>query len=179
MSGVLMRPAALTRGASMNADLIAVDGLARKSRRFEQRAQPDGVTAGAERAEPELGDHAILADQRHDVGEGADRGDLDERRQPLGLRRRAGRAPGPASARRRRRPGSCRDRCSRARLGLITAKRRRQRAFGLVVVGDDQIDAEFARALSAASVPRMPQSTETIRWTPSACSRSMAAGCRP
>ena len=33
MSGVLMRPAALTRGASMNADVVAVDGLAGEAAR--------------------------------------------------------------------------------------------------------------------------------------------------
>ena len=43
MSGVLMRPAALTRGASMNADVIAVDGLAGEAGGIEQRAQADGV----------------------------------------------------------------------------------------------------------------------------------------
>ena len=36
-----------------------------------------------------------------------------------------------------------------------------------------------SRARRAASMPRMPQSTETISDTPSACSRSMAAGWRP
>ena len=36
-----------------------------------------------------------------------------------------------------------------------------------------------SRALRAASVPRMPQSTETMSPTPCSWSRSIAAGCRP
>jgi hypothetical protein len=36
-----------------------------------------------------------------------------------------------------------------------------------------------SRAFLAASMPLMPQSTETIRETPSACRRSIAAGWSP
>ncbi len=68
--------------------------------------------------------------------------------------------------------------CSRAASGLITASAGGSVAVRLVMVGDDQVDAE-RRARRAASAPRMPQSTETISRTPSACSRSIAAGCRP
>ena len=82
MSGVLMRPAALTRGATMKRDVIAVDRLAGEARHVEQRAQADLVRPARQQIEPELGDDAVLADQRHDVGERADRGDLDEARQP-------------------------------------------------------------------------------------------------
>ena len=95
------------------ADLVAVDRLARQARRLEQRAQSDGVRSAAERGEPEPRDDAVLADERHDVGQRADRGNLDEGRQPLALSRRARTAPARASARRRRRRGSCPDTCSR------------------------------------------------------------------
>ena len=121
MSGVLMRPAALTRGASMNADLVAVDRLAGQARGVEQRAQADRVRALAERREAEPRDDAVLADERHDVGERADGGDLDERRQPLALAGARRTAPARASARRRRRPGACRDSVQSCRFGLITA----------------------------------------------------------
>ena len=46
MSGVLMRPAALTRGASMNADVIAVDASCRSGRQTSSSARrPDLVRA--------------------------------------------------------------------------------------------------------------------------------------
>ena len=35
-----------------------------------------------QQVEAELGDDAVLADERHDVGQRADGGDLDEARQP-------------------------------------------------------------------------------------------------
>ena len=41
------------------------------------------MAPGAERAETELRDDAVFADERHDVRERADRGDLHECRQPL------------------------------------------------------------------------------------------------
>ena len=83
MSGVAIRPAALIRGASMNAHGVAVDRLAREARDVDQRAEADLVRAARQEVEAELRDHAVLADQRHDVGERADRRDLDERGQPL------------------------------------------------------------------------------------------------
>ena len=69
--------------------------------------------------------------------------------------------------------------CSRRASGLTTAQRRRQLGVGLVMVGDDEVDAELARRAAPRPAPRMPQSTETITWAPSACSRSMVAGCSP
>ena len=66
-------------------DVVAVDRLAGQPGGLEQRAQADGVPSLAQRLQAELRDHAVLADQRDDVGERADRGDLDERRQPLAL----------------------------------------------------------------------------------------------
>ena len=44
-------------------------------------------------------------------------------------------------------------------------------------VAVDRLFAAIARR--AASAPRIPQSTETMSATPSAWSRSIAAGCRP
>ena len=95
-------------------DVVAVDLLAGEAAHVEQRAQPDLVRTLRQHAESELGDDPVLADQRHHVGERADRGDLHERRQPAAAGRCARRAPAPASAPRRRRRGSCPDRCSRA-----------------------------------------------------------------
>ena len=95
-------------------DVIAVDGLAGQAGDVEQRAQADLVRPAGQQVEAELGDDAVLADERHDVGQRADRRDLDEPGQPAVARRCGGTAPAPASAPRRRRPGSCPDRCSRA-----------------------------------------------------------------
>ena len=97
--------------------VVAVDRLAAQARGVEQRAQADGVRTRAERGEAEPRDHAVLADERDDVGQRADRRNLDEGRQPAFPCRRARTAPARASAPRRRRPGSCRDRCSRGAWG--------------------------------------------------------------
>ena len=117
MSGVLIRPAAFTRGASMNADVVAVDRLAGQAATSSSARRPTLCGPLRQQIEAELRDDAVLADERHDVGERADGGDLDEARQPACRGPRAGRAPAPASAPRRRRPGTCRDRCSRAASG--------------------------------------------------------------
>ena len=82
MSAVAMRPAALTRGATMKAMWYASMVLPAEAGHVEQRPQPDLVRPARQHLEAELGDDAVLADQRHDVGEGADGGDLDERREP-------------------------------------------------------------------------------------------------
>ena len=65
------------------ADVEAVERLAGQARSVEQRPQPDRVLVLRQALEAEPGDDAVLADQRHDVGDRADGGDLEERRQPL------------------------------------------------------------------------------------------------
>ena len=81
----------------------------------------------------------------HDVGERADGRDLDERRQPVGL----------ARARAQRLDELERDADAgevfvRIRavvpLGIDDGQRRRQLGVGLVVVGDDQVETQLARA---------------------------------
>ena len=159
-------------------DVIAVDRLAGQAADVEQRAQADLVRPARQQVEAELRDHAVLADERHDVGQRADGGDLDEARQPACRGRRAGRAPAPASARRRRRRGTCPDSVQSCRFGLITASAGGSSASGSwwsVMIRS----TPSSRARRAASAPRMPQSTEMMSATPSACSRSIAAGCRP
>ena len=56
--------------------------LAQEAGRVEQRAQTGGVRAPRQLLEPQLGDDAVLATQRHDIGHRAKRGHLDEPRQP-------------------------------------------------------------------------------------------------
>ena len=96
------------------ADVIAVDLLAGQTADVEQRPQPHLVRTRRQHPEPQLGDDPVFTHQRDDVRKRPDRGDLDERRQPGRLDPTSGTAPARASARRRRRRGSCRDRRSRA-----------------------------------------------------------------
>ena len=70
-------------------DVVAVDGLARQAADVEQRAQADLVRSPRQQVEAELGDDAVLADERHDVGQRADGRDLDEAGQPAARVRRA------------------------------------------------------------------------------------------
>ena len=65
-----------------------------------------------------------------------------------------------------------------AALGVDHGERRRQLVSGSwwsVMMRS----TPSSRARRAASAPRIPQSTETTSATPSACSRSIAAGWRP
>ena len=73
-------------------DVIAVDRLAGEAGCVEQRAQADRVRPLRQRRQAVPRDHAVLADERHHVGERADGGDLDEGRQPLAF-------PGPCAQR--------------------------------------------------------------------------------
>ena len=68
-------------------DVVAVDLFAGQAGDVEQRAQAHLVRPLRQQLQPELGDDAIFADEGHDVGKCADRGDLDECRQPGGLAR--------------------------------------------------------------------------------------------
>ena len=103
------------------------------------------MRAARQQIEAELRDDAVLADERHDVGERADRGDLDESRQP-------GVASGAAAQRlhQLQRDADAGEVLVRIRavvaLRVDDRQRRRQLGVRLVVVGDDQIDAELARA---------------------------------
>ena len=54
------------------ADVVAVDALPGQAGRVDQRPQPDLVRAPAQQVQSELRDDAVLADERDDVGEGAD-----------------------------------------------------------------------------------------------------------
>ncbi len=127
------------------ADVVAADALARQARHFQQRAQADLVRALREQVEPELGDDAVLPHQRYDVGQRAKGGDLHEGRQP-------GRLAGSAAERlhQLQRDADARKVLVRIRavvaLGVDDGNGHRQVGAGLVVVGDDEIDPELARA---------------------------------
>ncbi len=130
----------------------AVDDLVLQARRLEQRAQAHRVRPLREALEPELGDDAVLADQRHHVGHGADRGELQERRQPLlpvePLAQRLHDLEGDADARK-----------VLVRVGAVGPLRvdhrqgRRQLGLRFVVVGDDEVDAELAGTARRLGAP--------------------------
>jgi len=66
------------------ADVITVDLLAGQAAHVEERAQPHAVRPPGQQAEAQFGDDAVLADERHHVGQCPDGGDLDERWQQAG-----------------------------------------------------------------------------------------------
>ena len=134
------------------ADVIAVDLLAGEPAHVEQRSEPDLVRPFREHLEPELGDHTVLAGQRNDVGERANGRDLDERREPV-------RMPGPDAQRLNelQRHADAREVLVGVRtvvpLRVDDGDRLRQLRVGLVMVGDDQVEAELSGAYGRLDSP--------------------------
>ena len=99
----------------------------------------------AERAKPQPRDHSVLTHQRDDVCQRADGCDLDEGRQPALASRacaqRLNELQGDADARQ-----VFIRIAAVVALGVDHRQRVRQIAVRLVMVGDDEIDSEFARA---------------------------------
>ena len=128
------------------ADVVAVDVAAGQPADVDQRAQPDAVRAARQQAQAHLRDDPVLAHQRHDVGQRADGRHLHERRQEIG-------AVGAGAERLhqlQRHPDSRQVLVRVAAvvaLGVHDRQRARQVHVGLVVVGDDQVEAQLARAL--------------------------------
>ena len=167
------------RGVHARRDLkrhmAAVDRLAGQAGHFDQRAQTDLVRSLRQQVEAELRDDAILSDERDDIGQRADGRDLDERRQqPLAI------AFATERLHELQRDADARE----ILVGIVAIvaprvdhrDRDRQLGIGLVVIRDDQDRCRSSRARFAASMPRMPQSTEMTSVTPSACSRSNVSG---
>ncbi len=69
-------------GRQDEGDVIAVDGLAAQPAHLDERPQPDLVGSARQQIEADLRDDPVLADERHDVGERPDGGELDEAREP-------------------------------------------------------------------------------------------------
>ncbi len=143
-----MRPAAFNRGPSTKPDMKAVDLAARESDFGQKGVEARAVMALGQLLQPTVRDDAILAHERHHVGERADRGDLDEVRQqgdavPVGRREERlhelqRHAHAGQDFFRIRTVGTLR---------VDHGERRRQRRVGLMMVGHDQIDAEFPRTV--------------------------------
>ncbi len=169
------------RGVHPRRDLkrhvAAVDRLAGQSRHLDQRAQADLVRPLRQQVEAELRDDAVLADERDDVGQRADRRDLDERRQqPLAI------AFTTERLHELQRDADARE----ILVGIVAIvaprvddrDRDRQLGIGLVVIRDDQVDAQLARALRRLDAANAAVDRDDQR-TPSACRRSNVSGCRP
>ena len=80
--GVAHAPGGVHPRSDHEPDVVAVDRLSREARRLDECAQTHLVRPLREQFESELRDDAVLADERHHVGQRANRGDLHERRQP-------------------------------------------------------------------------------------------------
>ena len=156
------------------ADVIAVDRLSRQARDVEQRPQADLVRPLRQQVEPELRDHAVLADERDDVGQRADGGHLDEARQPALV---AG-APAQRLHQLQRHADA---RQVLVGIGAVVPlrvddrQRRRQLRVRLVVIRDDQVDAELARAAG----PRRRRGCRSPPTRPARRRRRAAARSRP
>ena len=95
---------------------------------------------------PNLRDDPVLADERHDVGKRAERRNLDEPRQPLALPRP--RAQRLHELQRHANAGEVLVGVGAiVPLGIDHGDRVRQRALGLVMVGDDEVDPQLSRPL--------------------------------
>ncbi len=119
---------------------------------IEERLEPDGIGTPTELRQADAGDHSVLAGQRHDIGERAQRRDLHERAQPA-------LPPGPLTQRLDElegdaRPGQVLFRVPAVPpLGVEHGQGPRQLVVRLVVVGDDEVDAKLARAIRGLGRP--------------------------
>ena len=142
-SALPMRPAALMRGASTNATCPLVMRLPCNAATLDQRAQAEPRLL-VQPVEPEAREHAVLAHQRHDVGDGAERDHVEV----------AARAVEPAAAAQQALDELERHAHAGQRLERVGAAGPQrvddrdgvgQHRGRLVVVGDHGVDAERAR----------------------------------
>ena len=155
-------------------------------RHVHQRGQPDMV-APAHRDQA-LGDEgAVEALERHHVGDGAERDQIEEAEQ-IGLRPRAGPEAARAQLAVDRDHGHEHepDRGEMAEPGEIVEpvriddrERRRQRLVGLVMVDHDRRRGRAARASASGSWLVVPQSTVTSSVAPRSASARIASTFGP
>ena len=150
------RPAAFSRGAIWKAEILgpqphlSVGVLLRGDLGdLHQRGQPERRRVG-QALQPVADQHAVLVDQRHDVGHGAQGGQPDGLNEkilhprgdafgPGGLL-----AEGPGQFHRHARAAQTAERIVAARQSRMNDRRGLgQSRAGLVVIGDDQLDAQF------------------------------------
>ena len=125
-------------------------GLSLQLGDLHQRARPSGGMC-LQAVQAVADENAVFIDQRHDVGHGADRGQADGRHQKvpqrladaLGL---AGPlAEGPGQLERHARAAQAAERIAVPRQPRMDDRRRVRQSRGeLVVIGDDQLQAQLA-----------------------------------
>ena len=139
MSGDAMRPAALMRGASRKpmwklSSVLPVSPEPSSSARRPTLCGPRDSRSSPSRAMTRFSPTSGTTSASVPIAAIFRNAGSHFSRPPSGT------APARSSARRRRRPGACRDTAVGA-LRIDHRERRRQRRLGLVVVGDDQVDA--------------------------------------
>ena len=144
-----MRPAALMRGAMRKPTSPEVGGRLRGNlRHFQQRLEA-GIHRPAQRIQAQRREDAILAGQRHGVGDGRNRHDLHERHQQFVLIVRV-----EAALHQSLRQFESHARAAELLVGIFASRligiddgQRLGHAIGTgqVMVGDDQIDAQALR----------------------------------
>ena len=144
--GVLEAAGGVEARRQAKADGAGVDAVGLDAGDLHQRGQP-GARRAAQAPQADAGQHAVLVDQRHDVGDGADGDHVGER--PQGERHLDARLRGLLEQRVRQLegdadPGELRARVA-GQLGSDDDAVRR-RALHLVVIGDDDVHAELAGA---------------------------------
>ena len=180
-----MRPPALMRGPSRKPRCQGSGGPD-KPRCVHQRGQPD-LLAPAQRDQA-LGDEgAVEAFQRHHVGDGAERDQMQQRQQ-VGLAAQAGPEVAPAQFARQRhqRDEHQTDGGEMAETGEIVGAvriddrhRRRQFLVGLMMVEDDNVERRACGLRRAVTWLVVPQSTVTRSLTPRSAKRADGVDIRP
>ena len=127
------------RGASRKPTLRASSALG-STRATRISARRPGLPVDASARRPGAHEPAVLAAQRHEVGDRRERDEVEVvvGASPGSLRRRRARAPARACRRRRRRTGP--DTGSRRAPGGRSARRAARRRRAAVVVGDDDVE---------------------------------------
>ena len=137
-----MRPAALRRGASPNAMRSAV--IARGSMPATVAQRRDAGARARAHAREAVGDErAVLVEQRHDVGDGAERGEVGEL--APGVRVPETRADGRDQLERDARARELGE-PALPQLRVAHGHAHRDALAGLVMVGDDDVDPGAAQA---------------------------------
>ncbi len=146
------RPAAFSLRSRLEREVLRKDAVHRTPGDFEQRAQSGRTATGANAAQPLRDEDAIVDVQRHHVGHGAERHQVEQVRGiHVGIRRHDACLAHP--------PGQCRHHVERdtdpgqrlrgealaRQVGIDDGRGLRQRVAGQVMVRDQDLDAGAIR----------------------------------
>ena len=178
LRGVFEAPGGVQAGRQAKADGRGVDVVGARLADLEEGGQA-GPRRAAQAADAHGREAAVLVEQGHDVGHGADRDHVEVRAQRQGqldavvatvFEQRVGQLERHAHA------GQVGERVA-AQLG-VDDDAVGKLPDGLVVVGDDDVEAERAGVSTSAYAP-IPQSTVMTRPAPAAASSSSASAAMP